>query len=138
MGCSDHGPGMSPPANGEVDPPAVQGQGGEAGEQLHSSGNGQHESHVIDAPPFWLEGPPRHQRAISSVSYHSLNEARPAAIGLEDHSNDSHDLAKSCWARNVSVDEYVVVSGPTGIGAYVVWHCTVSTLKGGDLSIRKR
>lgn len=46
--------------------------------------------------------------------------------------------AQSCWAESASVDEYVVVSGVTGVGAYVVWHCTVKTLKGGDLEIRKR
>ncbi|EME38286.1 hypothetical protein DOTSEDRAFT_75748 [Dothistroma septosporum NZE10] len=87
---------------------------------------------VTDAPPFW------HTRRISTASYRSLNQTRPAAIVLEDHSDDRDLQAQSCWARAVSIDEYVVVSGPTGIGAYVAWHCTVSTLKGGDLSIRKR
>ena len=93
---------------------------------------------VTDAPPFWSSNAARHSRSISTVSYHSLNQTRPAAIVLEDHSDDRDLQAQSCWARAVSIDEYVVVSGPTGIGAYVVWHCTVSTLKGGDLSIRKR
>ncbi|KAK4629703.1 PX domain-containing protein [Fulvia fulva] len=92
---------------------------------------------VTDAPPFWSSNA-RHSRSISTASYHSLNQTRPPAIVLEDHSDDGHLQAQSCWARAVSIDEYVVVSGPTGIGAYVVWHCTVSTLKGGDLSIRKR
>lgn len=93
-----------------------------------------HGSNVTDAPPFWT----RHGRTVSSVSYHSINQARPTPIGLEDHSEENHDQAQSCWAKSVSIDEYVVVSGATGLGAYVVWHCTVSTLKGGDLSIRKR
>lgn len=93
-------------------------------------------SHVTDdAPPYWTSRPGRHSR---STSYHSLNQTRPPAILLEDNTDDRHDHSQSCWAQSVSIDEYVVVSGPTGIGAYVVWHCTVSTLKGGDLCIRKR
>ncbi|KAF2163971.1 hypothetical protein M409DRAFT_68212 [Zasmidium cellare ATCC 36951] len=92
-------------------------------------------SHVTEAPPYWSTGPTRHSR---STSYHSLNQTRPPAIVLEDNTDDLHDHSQSCWAQSVSIDEYVVVSGPTGIGAYVVWHCTVSTLKGGDLCIRKR
>jgi hypothetical protein len=114
---------------------------------------------VAHAPPFW------HARSccdldssLSSASDHSLHPTRPPAIALEDHSppaialedhsppaialedhSDARDLhARSCWARAVSVDDYVVVSGPTGIGAYVVWHCTVSTLPAGHISIRKR
>lgn len=92
-------------------------------------------SQLTDAPPYWTSGPTRHSR---STSYHSLDQTRPAAIVLEDNTDDQHDHAQSCWAQSVSIDEYVVVSGPTGIGAYVVWHCTVTTLKGGDLCIRKR
>lgn len=91
-------------------------------------------SHVTDAPPYWMSGPARHSR---STSYHSLNQTRPPAILLEDNTDDRHDHSQSCWAQSVSIDEYVVVSGPTGIGAYVVWRCTVST-QGGDLCLRKR
>lgn len=131
-----HNTGMSSLADGEVDPGEARGE--VADDQLHAAANGEHGPHVPDVPPFWVNGPPRHQRTVSSVSYHSLNEARPAAISLEDHSADSNDLTQSCWARSASIDEYVVVSGPTGIGAYVVWHCTVQTLKGGDLQFRKR
>lgn len=72
------------------------------------------------------------------MSYHSLLQDRPAAILLEDHSEEHNQQTQSCWARSVSIDDYIIVSGPTGIGAYVVWHLTVSTLKGGDLEIRKR
>lgn len=92
------------------------------------------QNHVTDAPPFWQ----RHGRTESSVSYHSVHHLKPAPILLEDHSEEQHEQSRACWARSVTVDEYVVVSGPTGIGAYIVWHCTVSTLKGGDLVIRKR
>lgn len=91
-----------------------------------------------NAPAFWSTTT-RHAR---SASYHSL--AAHAAGGgqgpiqLEDHSEDQHEQSQGCWARSVTVDDYTVVSGTSGIGAYVVWHCTVRTLKGGDMNIRKR
>lgn len=90
--------------------------------------------HVTDAPPFWS----RHGRTVSTVSYHSIINQRHTPILLEDHSEESHEATQSCWAKSVTIDDYSVISGPSGIGAYVVWHCTVSTLKGGDLAIRKR
>lgn len=98
-------------------------------------GNDMHSDHVTVAPPYWTS---THSRSASTVSYQSLNDVRPAAILLEDHSEESCQQTRSCWAQSVSIDEYVIVSGPTGVGAYVVWACTVSTLKGGDLSLRKR
>lgn len=85
-----------------------------------------------DAPVFWST---RHAR---SSSYHSVNHTGPGPIQLEDHSEDQHEQSQGCWARSVTVDDYTVVSGASGIGAYVVWHCTVRTLKGGDMNIRKR
>lgn len=96
-----------------------------------------HNNHVTDTttsppPPYWS---PSHSR---SASYHSLNDVRPPAILLEDHSEETSQQTQSCWAQSVIIDEYVIVSGPSGIGAYVVWACTVTTLKGGDLSLRKR
>ncbi|KAM0712447.1 hypothetical protein Q7P37_011543 [Cladosporium fusiforme] len=87
-----------------------------------------------NAPAFWSTT--RHAR---SASYHSLSHAGgPGPIQLEDHSEDQHEQSQGCWARSVTVDDYTVVSGTSGIGAYVVWHCTVRTLKGGDMNIRKR
>ncbi|KAL9527717.1 Endosomal/vacuolar adapter protein [Sphaerulina musiva] len=96
-------------------------------------------SNVTDAPPFWTTN--RHRRTASSVSSHSLQQqqpTRPAAIILEDHSKDDDEQALSCWAQSVTIDDYSVVSGPSGIGAYVVWHLTVSTLQGGDMPLNKR
>jgi hypothetical protein len=89
---------------------------------------------LFDSPPFWTQ----HDRSVSTVSYQSIVHTRPAPILLEDHSEEDHEQSRGCWAKSVTVDDYVIVSGPTGIGAYLVWNCTVSTLKGGDLSIRKR
>jgi hypothetical protein len=91
---------------------------------------------VTDAPPFWSSN--RHGRSISTASYHSINLQRPSPILLEDRSEEAHEASQGCWARSVTVDDFVVVSGELGVGAYVVWHCTVKTLKGGDMQIRKR
>ena len=85
------------------------------------------------SPPFWNS----HGRSISNVSYQSIH-LNIAPITLEDHSEEYDEQGKACWARNATVDDYVVVSGPTGIGAYIVWSCTVETLKGGPFTIRKR
>lgn len=93
-------------------------------------------AHSEDAPispPFWSHG-----RTTSNVSYQSIRHLRPDPILLEDHSEEDHDSGKACWARHVNIDDYVVVSGPTGIGSYVVWNVTIETLKGGPLTIRKR
>ena len=87
--------------------------------------------HVTDTPIYWT----RHGR---TTSYHSIGGSRGAPILLEDHSEESNVLSQGCWAKSATIDEYVLVTGPTGIGAYVVWHCTVETLKGGDMVIRKR
>ena len=53
---------------------------------------------------------------------------------LEDHTDESSDQCKVLWAKHVTIDDYVVVSGTApGLGAYspgqyVVWNCTVETL----------
>ena len=85
-----------------------------------------------EAPAFWST---RHSR---TASYHSISHLGPGTIQLEDHSEEQHEQSQGCWARSVTVDDYTVVSGTSGIGAFVVWGLTVSTLKGGNMSIRKR
>jgi hypothetical protein len=91
-------------------------------------------TNVSVAPPYWT----RHSRTVSNASYHSIGQHGSGPILLEDHSAEGHELAQGCWAKSATIDEHVLVSGPTGIGAYVVWLCTVKTLKGGDVIIRKR
>ncbi|WPH02438.1 Hypothetical protein R9X50_00530200 [Acrodontium crateriforme] len=100
-----------------------------------TSKTGEPFDHVTDAPPFWS----RHGRTLSNVSYHSLLQG-PTGVGisLEDHSDELHEQSQACWASSVTIDEGVLVSGSTGIGAYVVWHCTITTLKGGSMTLRKR
>ena len=93
-----------------------------------------HADRQTDAPLFWSTRN-AHSR---STSYHSISHLGPGTIQLEDHSEEQHEQSQGCWARSVTVDDFTVVSGSSGLGAYVVWSLTVSTLKGGDMSIRKR
>jgi len=83
-------------------------------------------------PPYW----PQHARTVSNVSYQSIT--KPSPIRLEDHEEGDYDQSKACWAKHVDIDGHTVISGPTGIGAYVVWNIHVETLKGGPFIIRKR
>lgn len=38
----------------------------------------------------------------------------------------------------MTIDDHVVVTGLTGVGAYVVWNCTIHTLDGGPIVARMR
>ncbi|KAH8689086.1 Phox homologous domain-containing protein [Talaromyces proteolyticus] len=87
-------------------------------------------------PPYW-----RHQRNFSRASLASADTARSSkpAITLEDHTDDPDSATtRGLWAKSVRIDEHVVVSGRTGVGAYVVWMCNVQTLDGGPMMIRLR
>lgn len=75
-------------------------------------------------PPYW-----RHSRNISHASHTSLDRSS-GLITLEDHSEDpSCDTSKGLWAKNVTIDDYTIVKGQSGIGAYVVWICNIQTLE---------
>jgi hypothetical protein len=89
---------------------------------------------LIDASPHVI--PPYFNGGRLARTY----SATPATHGIDlvDQSDEDHESGRACWASDVSVDDYVVVSGPTGIGAYVVWNCTVETFKGGSITLRKR
>ncbi|KAK5008219.1 hypothetical protein LTR28_004272 [Elasticomyces elasticus] len=101
----------------------------------HSHGSQPKQSLAADAPPFWQ----RHGRTDSTFSYTSIAHLRPRPIQLEDHSEEDHEQSRACWARHVTIDDYVVVSGNgTAIGSYVVFIVNIETLKGGSLMIRKR
>ncbi|KAF3399108.1 PX domain-containing protein YPT35 [Talaromyces pinophilus] len=88
-------------------------------------------------PPYW-----RHQRALSRASLASsvdTHRSSKPAITLEDHTADPNaTTTRGLWARSVTIDDHVVVSGKTGIGAYVVWMCNVQTLDGGPMMIPMR
>ncbi|KAJ5664690.1 hypothetical protein N7462_011503 [Penicillium macrosclerotiorum] len=84
-------------------------------------------------PPWWQ----RHERNASRVSQTSL--AHSTKITLEDHTVDpDSETTRGLWARSVSIDDYVVVQGKTGVGSYVVWNCTIQTLDGGPIVVRMR
>lgn len=75
-------------------------------------------------PPYW-----QHQRCDSESSRRTSSRA---PIALEDHTEEPSDRSGGLWARGVRIDDYVVVSGSrTGVGAYVVYNCTVETLDVG-------
>jgi hypothetical protein len=38
-------------------------------------------------------------------------------------------MGAGLWAQSIAIDDYVVVRGTTGIGAYVVWNCRINTLQ---------
>ena len=74
------------------------------------------------APPYW-----QHERSISNVSQISVDRPRP--ITLRDRTGSLSSTNGALWAKSISIEDYVIVSGNlTGIGAYVVWTCKVQTL----------
>lgn len=82
-------------------------------------------------PPYWR----KHERNVSRLSSYSDN-GHPTPIGLEDHTDEDSEHCKVLWAKGVTIDDHVVVSGTApGLGAYVVWNCTVETL---DVSFPSR
>lgn len=104
------------------------------------------------SPPYWQQ-----QRSISHVSADSRAHAPP--ISLEDHTEVYNDANCALWAKDITIEDYVIVrGGSAGVGAYVVWNCRVQTLdvrrldskwdckkrlltsflKGGPMIIRKR
>lgn len=81
------------------------------------------------SPPYWQA----HVRNNSVLSYASIGNGAALPIQLEDHTLEGSEQNKALWARHVTVDDYVVVSGSVpGAGAYVVWNCTVETLNVGN------
>jgi hypothetical protein len=74
------------------------------------------------SPPYW-----QHQRSVSQASVDST--ARPPPISLEDHTDAHCDTSGALWAKDIIIEDYVIVTGgSTGVGAYVVWNCKVQTL----------
>ena len=84
-------------------------------------------------PVHWLSS--HHRR----VSYTSIDDDRPAAITLEDHTEG--DLADDDvgWAKAIYIEDYVIVEGNRpSVGSFVCWHCRIDTIEGGSMIIRKR
>ena len=73
-------------------------------------------------PPYW-----QHQRAISNASI--ISNGEPPPITLEDHTGEAAGLRSPLWARTVTIENYIIVSGSVkGIGDYIVWICKIDTL----------
>lgn len=84
------------------------------------------------SPPYW-----QHNRGASYATVASLDLA--PRITLQDHTDIYSDTIGALWAKAIAVKDYVIIRGNvTGIGAYVVYNCTVQTLDGGPMKIRKR
>jgi hypothetical protein len=82
-------------------------------------------------PPYWK--PSRESSLDESPA------SRPPPITLEDHTLSREPSRAALWAKSINIDEYVIIRGnPLGAGAYVVYTCTVQTLDGGPMTIRKR
>ncbi|MCJ1334792.1 PX domain-containing protein ypt35 [Bachmanniomyces sp. S44760] len=85
------------------------------------------------SPPYW-------QHQYRRDSYVSVkNDSDSAPITLEDHTEEPSELSVSLWAKTVSIENHVIISGNVpGISDYVTWICKVETLDGGSLFMRKR
>lgn len=94
-------------ANGEV--------GGKAGQSSNPL-----------VPPYWS-----HRRY---ESYCSIGNTKPPPITLEDHTKEPSFVSNSAWAKGVTVDDYVLVSGSVpNVGNFVVWNCRIDTLDVSEL-----
>lgn len=72
-------------------------------------------------PPYWA-----HRRL---ESYSSVGHLRPAPIRLEDNTEECLDATSPLWAKGVSIDDHVLISGIVpSIGDYVVWNCCIEML----------
>lgn len=77
------------------------------------------------APPYW-----QHRRF---ESYSSVGHLRPTPIRLEDNTEECLSESSPLWAKGVSIDDHIVVSGNIpSIGDYVVWSCYIEMI---DVSV---
>lgn len=72
----------------------------------------------------------RERRITAGLSFPSSSNGggQYAPIALEDHELDQTDESGALWARDVIIDDWIVVGGNAIGGSYVVWNCTVETL----------
>ena len=66
-------------------------------------------------------------------SYASIGTNKPAPITLEDNTEDPPDIKSPLWAKHISIDSHIIVTGSlAGVGDYTVWNVKIDTL---DVSI---
>ena len=72
-------------------------------------------------PPYWS-----HRRY---ESYLSVENTNPPPITLEDHTEGTCEQNSPLWAKGVSIDDYVLITGNVpNIGNFVVWNCKIDML----------
>jgi hypothetical protein len=78
----------------------------------------------ITSPPYWVQS---HQRSFSNISVESFSHG---GITLQDNTDGTDSKNEACWAKNVHIEDYVIVNASrTNIGAFVVWNIIVETLR---------
>lgn len=83
-------------------------------------------------PPYWQN----HRRF---ESYSSISHLRPTPISLHDNTEVCPGESSPLWAKTVSIDDYVLISGSIpSVGDYIVWNCHIEMLHGGSMMLRKR
>ena len=72
-------------------------------------------------PPYWS-----HRRY---ESYSSVKNTRPPPITLEDHTEEPSEQSGALWAKSITIDDHVLLSGTLpNVGSFVVWNCKIETL----------
>lgn len=62
-------------------------------------------------------------------SYASIGNNKPPPITLEDNTEDAPDIQSPLWAKHVSINSHVIVTGNlAGVGDYTVWNINIDTL----------
>ena len=93
--------------------------------QSHSYG--QLDDSQSTTPLYW-----QHRRR---ESYASIGVTPCPPITLEDHTEEAVASKSPLWAKMVSLDGYILVSGNLpSVRDYVVWLCRIETLEVGVLS----
>lgn len=83
-----------------------------------------HDASLSIVPPYW-----QHRRY---ESFTSVDIIRPPAIVLEDHTEDEPECSSPLWAKAVSLEDYMLVSGSfASVGDYIVWSCKIDTIDVG-------
>ncbi|TLD24606.1 PX-domain-containing protein [Venturia nashicola] len=108
-----------------------EGQEGQEGQTTRNKGQGPL------SPPYWQLRLP----SDSSLSTKVAKQKRlSGSIRLEDHSEESSETYNAVWSKSVTVHDFTVVGAGVGpaLGSYVVWNCTIETLNGSTIKLRKR
>jgi len=107
-----------------------------------SSEDPQRDGHVVvvqDTSTISTTNPYHSFRSNRSASGSSMTFLPPGPIALIDHTVEASDRTPGIFARNVYIGDYTVVSGSlTKAGAYVVYNCSLETLEGNKMTLRKR